>query len=87
MINFYYEEGDVGKFTPILEDIHIENLYVEHAQRAFSLRGYPHTPITGVSIKNLTILKVDKPSIIENVATIKQENIMINGRKELITSG
>jgi polygalacturonase len=87
VINFYYEEGDVGKFTPILEDIRIENLYVEHAQRAFSLRGYPHTPITGVSIKNLTILKVDKPSIIENVATIKQENIMINGKKELITSG
>lgn len=80
VINFYYEEGDVGKFTPVLEDIRIENLWVEHATRAFSLRGYPHTPITGVTLKNLTFVKVDKDPIIENVANIKQSGISVNGK-------
>ncbi|QJR81109.1 glycoside hydrolase family 28 protein [Alteromonas pelagimontana] len=81
VINFFYEEGDVGNFTPKLEGIRIENLYVQHAQRAFVLLGYDHTPITGVTFKSLTFEKVDSPSVIENVADITQQNIVINGKK------
>ena len=80
VINFFYEEGDVGEFTPKLEDITIENLYVQHAERAFVLRGYDHTPITGVSLKNLIFTKVDKKSIIENIDNISQQNIRVNGK-------
>ena len=80
VINFYYEEGDVGNFTPKLEDITIESLYVQHAQRAFVLRGYDHTPITGVSLKNLIFQKVDKKSVIENIDNISQQNIRVNGK-------
>lgn len=86
VINFYYEEGDVGQFTPQLEDIRIENLVVQHARRAFSLRGYPHTPISGVTFKNLTFVQVDEPSIVENVTNIKQQGIMINGKLSEISS-
>lgn len=81
VINFYYEEGDVGPFTPLLEDIRIEKLHVENAQRAFMLRGYPHAPITGVSFADLTFEQVSQPSLIENVANIEQHNIRINGKQ------
>ncbi len=84
VINFYYEEGDVGQFMPTLEAISIENLHVMEAKRAFMMRGYPHTPITGVSLKNITIEKAEKDSVIENVAEVTQENIVINGKAVVI---
>ncbi|MDC8829445.1 glycoside hydrolase family 28 protein [Alteromonas sp. chi3] len=80
VINFYYEEGDVGQFMPKLEAITIENLHVVKARRAFMMRGYPHTPITGVTLKNLTFENVAEESVIENVADIEQHNIQINGK-------
>lgn len=79
VVNFYYEEGDVGEFMPKLEAIRIENLYVEQAQRAFMMRGYPHTPISGITLKNLTFENVEQPSVIENVADVSQQNIRVNG--------
>ena len=48
------------------------------------MRGYPHTPITGVSLKNITIEKAEKDSVIENVAEVTQENIVINGKAVVI---
>lgn len=81
VINFFYEEGDVGQFNPVLEDIRIDNITVDHATRAFMMRGYSHTPITGVTLTNLQFKQVDKPSIIENIAAIEQHNIRINGEK------
>lgn len=80
VINFYYEEGDVGQFMPKLEAITIENLYVAEAQRAFMMRGYPHTPITGVTLKNLTFESVGASSVVENVANVTQSNILVNGK-------
>ena len=80
VVNFFYEEGDAGTFTPHLEDITIENLYVQHAQRAFMLRGYDHTPITGLTLKNLIFQRVDKSSVIENIDNISQQNIRVNGK-------
>lgn len=80
VINFYYEEGDVGQFMPKLEAITIEHLHVVQAKRAFMMRGYPHTPITGVTLKNITFENVEKPSVIENVANVTQQNIKVNGQ-------
>lgn len=79
VVNFYYEEGDVGEYLPKLEAISIENVHVVQAQRAFMMRGYPHTPITGITLKNLTFESVEKPSVIENVADVHQSNIRVNG--------
>ena len=80
VINFYYEEGDVGQFMPKLEAITIDNLHVVEAKRAFMMRGYPHTPITGVTLKNITFESVEKPSVIENVADVSQHNVTVNGK-------
>ncbi|MGQ8364986.1 glycoside hydrolase family 28 protein [Glaciecola sp. 1036] len=80
VVNFHYEEGDVGKFPPKLENIRIDNLHVKNAKRAFMMRGYDHTPITGLSLTNITIENVEKPSIIENVTKVTQSNILIENK-------
>ncbi|WP_440905034.1 glycoside hydrolase family 28 protein [Catenovulum sp. SX2] len=80
VVNFYYEEGDAGNFIPVLKDIHIDNLKVEKAKRAFVVRGYPHTPISGISLTNIDIKEVTNDSVIENVKGLIQSNIMVNGK-------
>ena len=80
MINFYYEEGDAGDFPPKLENINITNLHVEKAERAFVLRGFDHTPITGVNLKNITIDSAKNESIIDNIDGFKQTAVMVNGK-------
>lgn len=84
VINFYYEEGDAGNFPPKLENINITNLNVKQAQRAFVLRGFDHTPITGVNLHGVTIENAQYESIIENIDAFTQKNIRVNGKAVLI---
>ena len=81
VVNFFYEEGDAGNFPPKLEGITVEHLTVKRANRAFMLRGYDHTPITGLSLHDISIASVEKPSVIENVEAIQTSNIVIAGNK------
>ena len=84
VINYFYEEGDAGTFKPKLENINIDGLQVEQAERAFVLRGFIHTPITGLNLRNITISKSKSSGIIENLATLTQSNIQINGQAFVI---
>ncbi|WP_372620100.1 glycoside hydrolase family 28 protein [Alteromonas stellipolaris] len=81
VVNFFYEEGDAGNFPPKLEGITVEHMTVKRADRAFMLRGYDHTPITGLSLHDISIASVEKPSVIENVEAIQTSNIVIAGKK------
>lgn len=84
VINFFYEEGDAGNFKPKLENINIEGLTIEKANRAFVLRGFDHTPITGLHLRDITIAETQFDSIIENVAMLQQNNIKIDGKPFVI---
>jgi len=80
VVNFFYEEGDAGNFPPTLEDITIEHLTVKHAQRAFMFRGYDHTPISGLTLNEVSIHSVEAPSVIENVKALRTSNVVIAGQ-------
>lgn len=79
VVNFFYEEGDGGPFPPILEDISIEELKVENANRAFMLRGFSHTPISGLTLANVNIDNATSESVVENVTGLTTHNVIING--------
>ncbi|MCU4677096.1 glycoside hydrolase family 28 protein [Catenovulum sp. 2E275] len=81
VVNYYYEEGDGGKFQPELRNINIHNLEVNEANRAFNIRGFPHNHITGISLKNVNIKSVKEDSVLENVSNVKLENVMIAGKE------
>ena len=80
VINFYYEEGDSGKFDPIVRNIQIENMTVEHAERAFQVRGFERAPIYDLKLADVTFTKVDKDSVIENVKGFVTDKVTINGK-------
>ncbi len=81
VINFYYEEGDAGKFDPTVRNVVIENLHVNHAQQAFNIRGFARAPIQDLHLKNVTIVHADEPGIIENVEGLDLDNVLVNGKR------
>ena len=79
-IDFFYEEGDAGKYPPTVRDIDVRTVTSRKSQYAFLLRGYPHAPITGVRVSDCRFDGVEKPDVIESVKGLELTNVVVNGR-------
>jgi len=86
-VNFFYEEGDAGKFPPIVRDVELRNVTSRKSQYGLLLRGYPHDPVTDVRVVDCTFDDVAKPDVLEAVKDIVLANVKVNGttRNEKIT--
>jgi polygalacturonase len=78
-IDFNYEEGASGKFTPVVRDVEVSNLTMQKAKYALYLRGFSDAPITGVRLSDCDFEGVEKKSIVENVQDISLDHVRING--------
>ena len=85
-IDFYYEEGESGKYIPVVRNVSIENLKTRKSRYALYLRGFKSAPIEGVSLNNCDFAGVAEPSILENVKNISVRKVRINGL-EMKTAG
>ena len=81
-VNFHYEEGDTGDFTPIVRNITVEHLVSRDGGYALFLSGYKDSPITNVRLINCTFenLSSPEPVSLEHVEDIVFENVFINGK-------
>jgi hypothetical protein len=79
-IDFFYEEGDAGKYPPTVRDIDVRNITSRKSQYAFLLRGYPHAPISGIRVSDCRFDGVEKADVIESVKDLQLSNVLINGR-------
>jgi hypothetical protein len=80
VINFFYEEGDAGKFDPVVRDIVIENLSIEQANRVFQVRGLERDPIRDVRLIDVRVTSAAEIGVVENIEGFVTENVMINGK-------
>jgi polygalacturonase len=78
-IDFNYEEGDTGQFTPVVRDIEVRNVTSQKSDYALLLRGYARTPVTNVRLQNCTFENVAKPDVLEFVKDIAFTNVRRNG--------
>jgi polygalacturonase len=79
-VDFYYEEGEKGPFTPVVRDVEVVNLDVKKCESAWSLRGFKNAPVRDIRIKNCTFGGASKASVAENVEGLKLENVTVNGK-------
>jgi len=79
-IDFYYEEGEAGKFTPITRNVDVSKLTLNKAQYAIYLRGFKNAPIENVSLRNCDFKGVQKPNMTENVENLILKNVTMNGK-------
>jgi polygalacturonase len=78
VIDFYYEEGDAGKFDPVVRNIQISNLTCRHAGKAFSIRGFERAPVRDLRLVNVKISKADQIGLIQHVENLRLDAVTIN---------
>jgi len=79
-VDFYYEEGEKGSFTPVVRDVEVLNLEVKKCANPWSLRGFKNAPIRDIRIKNCSFAGATKPAVAENVEGLKLDNVTVNGK-------
>ena len=79
-INFFYEEGEGGKYLPTVKDIDVRNVTSRKSQYALLLRGFKNAPISGVRIEDCTFDGVASGDLLENVRGIELRNVRVNGQ-------
>jgi polygalacturonase len=79
-VDFNYEEGDAGSFTPVVRDIEVRNVNSNKSNYALLLRGYARTPVTNLRVRDCKFDNVARPDVLENVKDIALTNVAINGR-------
>jgi len=81
-INFFYEEGDAGKFDPTVRDVVIENLSCKNVlKRAFNLQGFDRMPMRDITVINSRFEKTAEKSIVSNVKNFNLSQVSINGEE------
>ena len=78
-VDFNYEEGANGKYTPVLRDLNVENLKSGKSRYALDLQGFPNAPIMDVRLTNCTFENTAEPSILKNVKGLTMQNVRVNG--------
>lgn len=79
-VDFYYEEGEKGSFTPVVRDVEVVNLEVKKCTTPWSLRGFKSAPVRDIRIRNCTFAGATKPPVAENVEGLKLDNVTVNGK-------
>lgn len=78
-VDYFYEEGDTGEFTPVVRNIHLENITSQKSDRAIFINAYERSPLNGLTIKNCTFSGVANSNMINFVENFITDNVFING--------
>lgn len=79
-VDLTYEEGDKGKFPPVIRGIHVEKLTVKKMRSVLYLRGYASAPIKDLTVKDSVFESAAKPDTLEHVEGLKMTNVKVNGK-------
>jgi polygalacturonase len=74
-IDYYYEEGDAGNFTPFVQNIDVRNIECQKSQFAIWIRAYQRSPAANITIENCTFKNVARPDVLENIKDFSMINV------------
>jgi len=79
-VDFNYEEGDKGPFTPVVRNVVVNNLCSGKSTRVLDLQGFKTAPIYDVRLENCMFDNVAKENILKNVQGLALHNVRVNGK-------
>ena len=79
-IDFNYEEGAKGKFTPVMRGFFVDNLKSGKSKFGVDIQGLDAGPVENVSIKNSTFDNVADGNVVKNLKGVKLDNVRFNGK-------
>jgi polygalacturonase len=78
-IDFFYEEGDKGPFTPVARDIEVRHVTSRKSMYGVYLRGFANAPIENVHVIDCTFDNVAKGNVTDHVRGLDWSGTKING--------
>lgn len=81
-IDFNYEEGAKGNFTPVMRNFVVENLTSGKSEYGVDIQGLEKGPVENVSISNSDFGTVAKGNIVKNLKGVTLTNVKFNGKVE-----
>ena len=79
-IDFNYEEGARGSFTPVVRDVQVDTVVSGKSQYAIDAQGFENAPIYDVVLRNCDFQNVAQPNIVKNVRGLSLRQVKINGK-------
>ena len=79
-VNFHYEEGDHGPYTPVVRNILLEEVTARKCGRVLYLDGFERSPISDVTLRDCAFQHIDAPDIVRGVKNLIIESVRVNGR-------
>ena len=79
-VDFNYEEGAKGKFTPVVRNLSVQNLKSGKSRLALDVQGFENAPVYDLRLKDCTFENVERPAVVRNVSGLRLENVRVNGK-------
>ena len=79
-VDFHYEEGAKGAFTPVVRDVEMRNVRSARSEYALFLRGLESAPITGITLVDCHFADVARGNVLEHVRDLELRGVTMNGR-------
>jgi polygalacturonase len=83
-VDMYYQEGDVGTFTPIIRNIEIDSCNSSSSLETWEVNAYARSPLTDVKIIGCNFNSSTTVGTLTNVSRLQIYNSFINGSVPLI---
>jgi polygalacturonase len=81
VIDFHYEEGRNGAYTPVVRDVELRNVTSRRSDYALYLRGFENAPIGEVRLIDCAFTGVQKGNVVEHVRGLTLRNVRLNGER------
>ncbi|MBD0371351.1 MAG: glycoside hydrolase family 28 protein [Pyrinomonadaceae bacterium] len=79
-IDFNYEEGEKGRFTPVVRNFVVRDLRSGKSERALDVQGFQQAPIYNLNLKDCSFDNAAASSVIKHVQGVSLENVRVNGK-------
>ncbi len=76
-IDFLYEEGSQGGFTPVVRHVSLERVFSRGSPRVLFVRGYPGAVIDDLRIRDSRFEGLTASDVVEHVGTIAWERVTL----------
>ncbi len=77
-VDLLYEEGANGPYKPVIRNVVMENVTVNHTPRVLNVAGFPAAQISGVRVRNCTFKDVKKPDALKDAGDVKVEDCVVD---------
>jgi len=79
-VNFLYEEGDAGSFTPIVRQVYLAHIVTEKSKYGLYLQGYSHSPVQHISLEDCHFKALSRGNHLEHTKDIQFKHVSMNGK-------